>query len=97
MSLILESFEDIIKSLELKQIEILTLHGKLKDKEQENQAKVQELVKPLQDELDAIGKELSEKKAIYRAETKKYFGIADGEPSDILDLVKAIKRVSTSA
>ena len=97
MSLILESFEDVVKALELKQAEIFELKNQLIDMEEENQRKVKEFAKPLQDKQDSLFADIKKKTEVYKAETKKYFGIADGEPADILQLMKVIKRVSTSA
>lgn len=94
--LILNSFDEICKGLMIKQNEIKELHKQLKILEQENQQKVDDFVKPLQAEQDKLLAEIREKAAVYNALVKKEFGICDGEPADILQLVQAVKRVAQS-
>jgi hypothetical protein len=48
----------------------------------------------LQNEIVKLGQELDAKKQKYKAEFKATFGICDGEASNLLELVKAIRAVN---
>jgi hypothetical protein len=47
-----------------------------------------------QEEIMQISAELENKKALYKAFTKAHFGIADGETTNVLEIVKTIIKVS---
>jgi len=49
----------------------------------------------MQKELLELNRELESKKQLYKAFTKEHFGLADGEPIDVLEIVKAIKLVGS--
>lgn len=48
----------------------------------------------LQKELLDKNQELTNLKERYKAETKEVFGVADGEPINIMEVVSMIKRVA---
>ena len=46
-----------------------------------------------QKEIVALIQELEKKKSEYKAEFKAAFGITDGEPANVLEIIKTIKTV----
>ena len=53
-------------------------------------------VKELELERDAIREEqqkLANRVELFKAKQKQYFGLTDGEPIEVLEIVKAIRRI----
>lgn len=87
------SFDDIVVDLKLKQAHIEGLHQKIMEKKNESEARIKAYSEPLQKEIDILDKDLQEKIAYYKAETKKHFGICDGENMNVVETLVAFKRV----
>lgn len=47
----------------------------------------------MQEEIKALDLDLKKKAALYKAFTKEHFDLADGDTTDILSLVRAIKKI----
>lgn len=54
--------------------------------------KITEL-KKLQEEIVRLNQELQNKTAEYKAKTKAAFGLADGEPINVLEVVEMVSKV----
>lgn len=48
----------------------------------------------MQEEIIRIAQDLENKKNEYRAFTKQHFGLADGDQMNVLDVAKAVRKVS---
>lgn len=86
------TFDEIVAALKAKQVEIEEINKKVEAKRSECQEKLETFAKGLQLEVDELDKELQTKIAHYKAETKKHFGVCDGEKMNVVDTLVAFKK-----
>ena len=81
-----EKFEEKIKYFEEKQKEMLAIDSLMKARATKAQEDLNKELTPMQQELEKKG-------ALYRAEMKAWCGMADGERTNVLDMVKFVQKV----
>lgn len=88
-----DTFEEKIKAFQVRRDKIVALETQVNADKKMLDAWVTttELCKKWQAKAEELNKEIE----LYKADQKAAFGIADGERSDILAMVQAIKKVSS--
>jgi uncharacterized protein YPO0396 len=87
------TYQELVAGFEAKQLEIVKRESELRQAKRDVEAEVQAIIDVKEAPLKKLAEELNKLKEEYRAEVKAAFGITDGEPANVLEIVKTVRRV----